>query len=427
MMRIMVLGAAGFIGRHVVAELLAHDHDVVAVVRRAEGFAESFPDVDVIALDLAKAVNERDWTPHLGGIDLVVNAAGLLRGAAMTQVHVTMPQALHAAAAKAGVARVVLLSAISARAEVATDYAASKLTGEEALRTSAVGWTILRPSLVYGDGSYGGTSLMRGMAGLPWIIPVPGRGDFAFSPIHARDLAKAIRIVCEDAAFAGMTLEPVGPDRLTLRELLERLRAWLGCGKARFLPVPMPIMSAFGRIGDVLGNGPIATNSLVQMVAGNDGDSQAFARAIGFVPRSFDSALRDRPAQVQDRWHARLFFVAPLLKIALILLWGGSALLGLLFGAEQSEAVVRALGLPVTWADPLRIGGSLLDIAIVALLLFDRRGRWSTVVQLAAVLSYTLVIGLALPQLWLDPLGPLLKNIPILAAILVHGAIAERR
>ncbi len=426
-MRIMVLGAAGFIGRHVIAELLAHGHDVVAVVRRAEGFAESFPDVAVIALDLAKAVEDSDWTPYLDGIDLVVNAAGQLRGGAMTAVHLKMPQALYRTATKAGVKRVVLLSAISARHDVPTDYAASKIAGEDALRSSSLGWTILRPSLVYGDGSYGGTSLMRGIAGLPWIIPVPGQGDFAFTPIHARDLARAIRVVSEDATFAGKTLDPVGPGRLTLRELLGQMRAWLGFGKARFLPVPMPVMYALGRIGDILGNGPIATNSLVQMVVGNDGDSQAFARAIGFAPRSFDAALRARPALVQDRWHARLFFVAPLLKIALILLWGASALLGLLFGAEQSEALVRALGLPVAWADPLRIGGSAIDIGIVALLVFDRRGRWSTFVQIAAVLGYTLVIGLALPQLWLDPLGPLLKNIPILAAILVHGAIAERR
>lgn len=426
-MRILLLGAAGFIGRHILAELLHHGHEVVAVVRNIGALADQFPQVNFVGLDLAKATHEADWMPHMAGIDLVINAAGILRGADMTAVQVAMPQALHAAAAQAGVSRIILISAISARADVPTDYAQSKLAGEEALRSSSLGWTILRPSLVYADGSYGGSSLLRGMAGLPGLIPVPGSGDFAFTPIHARDLARSIRVICEDGAFDGQTLEPVGPERLTLRDILLRYRYWLGFGRARFLSILMPVMRFFARIGDVFGDGPIATNSLIQMIAGNDGDSEKFAGQIGFLPRSFDKALQDRPAQVQDRWHARLFFLAPLLRIALILMWLSSAFLGLFYGAELTAELVSALGLPMPLADPLRIGSSVLDIGIAALLVLDRGGRWSLITQIAVVLGYTAVLGLALPHLWLDPLGPLLKNIPVMMTILAYAAIAERR
>ena len=61
------------------------------------------------------------------------------------------------------------------------------------------------------------------------------------------------------------------------------------------------------------------------------------------------------------------------------------------------------------------------------LLLADRTARLSTIAQITAVAGYTLVLGIAMPHLWLDPLGPLLKNLPILALILVHGAIGDRR
>lgn len=77
-----------------------------------------------------------------------------------------------------------------------------------------------RCAFVYGDGSYGGTSLMRGMAGLPWRIPVPGDGDFAFTPIHARDLAKVVRLYCEEDRFAAQVLELVGPETLDLKTML---------------------------------------------------------------------------------------------------------------------------------------------------------------------------------------------------------------
>ena len=268
---------------------------------------------------------------------------------------------------------------------------------------------------------------MRGLAGLPLFVPLPGSGDFPFTPIHVRDLARSVRHVCEDTAFDRRTLEPAGPETLSLRDLLARYRAWLGFGPARFLSVPMPLMRAMGRIGDLAGDGPIATNSLAQMIAGNAGDSRAFADAMGFAPHSLASALRDHPAQVQDRWHARLFFLAPALKAALVLMWLASAWLGLFHGADRTAAVVQSLGLPPGWGEPLRIGSSILDVAVAALLLTDRTARRSTPVQLAVVLGYSAVIGMALPGLLLDPLGPLLKNLPILLAIAVHGAIGDRR
>ena len=426
-MRIMLLGAGGFIGRHIVAELLAAGHEVIAIVRKPGNLAAAFPQVRLLPLDLAMATDEQAWRPHLQGTECIINAAGILRGAQMDAIHVEMPKALYGAARQAGVKHALLISAISARQDVTTDYSRSKLAGEEVLRSSGLGWTILRPSLVYGDGSYGGTSLLRGMAALPFIVPLPGKGEFPFTPIHVQDLARSAALICGIDAHHGQTLEPVGPKTLSLRELLARYRAWLGFGRAQFLSVPMPLMRLMGRLGDVTGAGPIATNSLVQMVAGNAGDSAAYAKSIGFAPRSLEEAMLARPAQVQDRWHARLYFLAPAIKAMLVFLWLASALLGLSHGSDAALRVVAGFGLPDGWADPLRIGSSFMDLAVAALVLLDKGARWSTFVQLSVVLGYTVVIGIASPDLWLDPFGPLLKNLPILLLIAVHGAIGDRR
>jgi hypothetical protein len=78
-------------------------------------------------------------------------------------------------------------------------------------------------------------------------------------------------------------------------------------------------------------------------------------------------------------------------------------------------------------AEPLRIGSSLLDLCLAAFVLIDRAARRSTLAQIIVVLGYSLLLGFALPALWLDPLGPLLKNFPILILILVHGAIGDKR
>ncbi|OYX50731.1 MAG: hypothetical protein B7Y97_07170 [Sphingomonas sp. 32-66-10] len=285
-MRILLLGAGGFIGRHILSELLASGHQVRAVARDVTRLREAEPGAEWVAIDLARATDPEGWRTHLSGIDCVVNAAGVLRGPEMQAVHVDMPHALHAACKRAEVRRVILISAVSARPDVATDYAATKLAGEAALRDSGLRWTIFRPSLVIAEGSYGGTSLLRGLAALPLAQPLPGEGDFALSPIHADDLARSVRLACEDLWFVAQSFEPAGPETLSLRELMTRYRTWLGLGPSRFVRVPMPVMRALGRIGDLAGSGPVSTNSLTQLVAGNAADGAAFARAVGFRPRS---------------------------------------------------------------------------------------------------------------------------------------------
>lgn len=426
-MHILLLGAGGFIGRHLLSELLASGHRVRAVARDVTALRDMEPGAEWVALNLARATDAQDWIPHLAGIDCVVNAAGVLRGPELEAVHVAMPRALHAACKKAEVRRVVLISAVSARAGVATGYARTKLEGEAALRSSGLRWTILRPSLVIAEGSYGGTSLLRGLAALPLFQPLAGDGSFAFSPIHADDLARAVRLACEDLWFVDTTLEPAGPETLTLRELMTRYRSWLGFGPARFVSIPMPVMRALGRIGDFAGSGPVSTASLAQIAAGNAADGDAFARAVQFRPRSVANAMRDRAAGVQDRWHARLFFLAPAIRLGLALIWLASALLGLFAGRARTLEMLAAIGAPQSLAFPLQLGTALLDLAIAALVLRDSRARTATPIQVAVVLSYTLGLTLALPSLWTDPLGPLLKNLPILLLILVHGAIGDRR
>ncbi|HSG33873.1 MAG TPA: NAD(P)H-binding protein, partial [Sphingomonadaceae bacterium] len=121
-MRIMLLGAGGFIGRHILAELLSVGHQVVAIVRGKAELAEAFPEADFLQLDLTGATDQIAWIERLKEIDCIVNSAGLLRGAQLDAIHVTMPRALYAAASQVGVKHVVLISAISARPDVATDY-----------------------------------------------------------------------------------------------------------------------------------------------------------------------------------------------------------------------------------------------------------------------------------------------------------------
>jgi uncharacterized protein YbjT (DUF2867 family) len=105
----------------------------------------------------------------------------------------------------------------------------------EALKTLDLDWTIVRPSLVYGERSHGGTSLLRALAALPGFIPVPGRGDQVFQTVYLSEVVETIcmqvdygaELLGEGPFWAREVLEPVGPDQLTTAEILFELRAWL--------------------------------------------------------------------------------------------------------------------------------------------------------------------------------------------------------
>jgi uncharacterized protein YbjT (DUF2867 family) len=428
-MRVLVLGASGFIGIQVAAALRAGGHEVVAAVRDARRLRRQLPGVSTVRCDLSRDVAPEDWRPHLAGVDAVVNCAGLLQAApaVMEAVHHQGPRALYEACAAAGVRRVIHVSAISADEAAGTEYARSKLRGEEALAALALDWVILRPSLVYGQGSYGGTSLMRGMAALPCVVPLVGRGEQPFQPIHVDDLVATVLRLLGNPALARLALAPVGPETLTLRQILFLLRAWLGLPPARALPVPMVLVRAVAHVGDVLGWGPLRTTSLKQLEHGNAGPAEPFASAIGFMPRRMADMLAAHPAQVQDRWHARLFFVRPLLRLALAALWIGSGIAGLFASGAVADAALAPLGLAGEAARGAAIAASVFDIALGLAIAAGLRPRLAGGLQLAAVAGYTLLLSVAAPSLWADPYGPLLKNVPILAAILAWMAIEDDR
>jgi uncharacterized protein YbjT (DUF2867 family) len=426
-MRVLLLGAAGFAGRHVAGALLAAGHQVVGVVRDAAAFRRRFPAADAIGADLARMVDAAQWRPHLAGIDAVVNLAGVLRGRGLWPVHRDMPRALIAACEARGVRRHILVSAISAEPDAGTDYARSKLAGEDLLRASTLDWIVLRPSLLYAEAAYGGTALLRGLAAFPAVIPVPGKGHQPFQPLHLDDLARTLLVLLHDPTRRCETLAPVGPELVTLVDLLRRTRAWLGLRPAPTLFLPRWLTEGAAWIGERLPNGPVSTTAMRQLDHGNSGDAAAFARAIGFRPRSLAEAQAARPAQVETLWHARLYLLRPVLRLVLVLTWLLSGLVGLLQPPAVTHAVGAALGLGPDLAAALGLGCSLLDVALGLALLLRPRWRWLPVAQCLVVGGYTLMLGLALPALWLEPFGGLLKNLAVLSLILVVAALAEDR
>ena len=134
--RVLLLGASGLIGSAVLARFAAEGVAVRAIARRP---AAALANVEWTSLDLAHLVEPGAWIPHLEGIDVVVNCSGALQGGeALRAVHVDSMRALFAACERAGVRRVVHISAIGVERGSVSEYSATKRSGEETLVASSL-------------------------------------------------------------------------------------------------------------------------------------------------------------------------------------------------------------------------------------------------------------------------------------------------
>lgn len=424
-MRILLLGANGFIGRAALAGLRAAGHQPVAAVRRPAALLAIDPTLETVAIDLNRDTSATDWLPRLVGIDAVVNCAGVLTGGrnqSIEAIHTAGPIALFEACAASGLRRVIQVSAISAGADTA--YARTKSRADGHLAGLDLDWVVLRPSLVVGRGAYGGTALFRALAALPWFVPVPGSGAQLFQPITMDDLMATILRLLEEPTIARRVVDPVGPEPMRLDDLILLLRRWLGMRPAPLLRLPVALLRPVAWLGERLGGGPVTTTALDQLAYGNAAPVSPFTAATGIVPRPLAAWLAENPASQQDRWHARLYFLRPLLGGSLGLLWIVSGLVGL---AVPADRMMAATGLDGPAATMLALAGCVLDLGLGLLVLRRWRPGLLAALQLALVAGYTLLLSATLPGLWLDPFGPLLKNLPILVAILAWAALEQER
>ncbi len=291
-MKIFLSGGSGFVGRHLVDELLRCGHEIRMLVHR-RGPGAPAAGIEVVEGD---AVRQECVTEAAAGCDAVINLVGIIRefpgrGITFERLHVQATAHMLEAARRAGVSRYLQMSALGTRPGAVSRYHQTKFRAEELVRSSGLDGTIFRPSLIYGPGDAFITMLARQLKIAP-VIPVIGRGDYRLQPIHVTDVARCFAMSLEMPETVGRSYELCGADRFTYVELLDLVAAALGRSAPLKVHAPLGMMKLIIPVLQRLPQFPITVDQL-QMLLEESLCGGAWQETFPVEPRNFEAAIRE--------------------------------------------------------------------------------------------------------------------------------------
>jgi uncharacterized protein YbjT (DUF2867 family) len=432
---ILVLGASGLIGRFVTDDLRARGFPVVGVARRMSASQKSGAlDLELSIMSMKAAALARLLRDHR--IDVVVNCLGVLQdgpGSDTSIVHCDFVVRLLQAIRDSGRAiRLVHISIPGAPESDRTAFSTTKREAERLIADSGVAFTILRPGFVVALAAYGGSAMVRSLAAFPLDLPAAERAA-PFQPVAMEDIAATIAWLAErDGNEAnGVMWDLMQPQPVTLGDVIDQFREVLGTSKWRRIAMPTFLIDFGARLGDLASKlgwmPPMRTTAIAELRRGVSGDPAGWIAATGIVPRRIEQTAGRRPATIQDKWFARLFPVKAVIIASLVLFWIVSGFIALAISYDAAADMLRSRGFPAWLVDPVTIGTSLMDMSIGTLIAFRRTAALGLLAGIVASLGYMFGAAILTPDLWIEPLGALVKTGPAIVLMLVALLTLDNR
>ena len=286
---VLVLGGAGFVGRHVVSRLVREDWHVIVPTRRRDNaqHLHVLPTVDVVEIDVGHA---QRLARLAKGAAAAVNLVGILNetgGQTFAKVHVELTKSIIAACTAAGVDRLVQMSALNADPAGPSRYLRSKGEAEAAVAKSGLAWTVFQPSVIFGRED----AFLNLFARLLRVVPVMAlaRADARFQPVFVGDVAECVVRALSLPATVGRKYPLCGPEIHTLHGLVRYVGNVIGAPR----PI-VPLGATLGRLqafalemlpGTLMSRDNLASMEL-DSVCGCD-----FPPVFGFLPHALDAIV----------------------------------------------------------------------------------------------------------------------------------------
>ncbi len=266
---VLIFGCSGQIGRSIVRKLTKDNFTVTAVTRNIhqKGMVlKTLGNAGFINIVEANIFDERKIRELFQKADICINLVGILyeqkKGNTFKNIHTVFPSLLAKLSKEYNLKHFIHLSALGINDAIDSNYAKTKLAGENNILTNFPLATILRPSIVYSVEDNFSTSFMTLLSRLP-IFPLYYGGNTKFTPIHCSDLTDTIHHVISNNIYSKI-IECIGPEVITFKEILERLLNLIS-KKRILLPLPLPVAELSARFFEILPN-PLITRDQLRLL-----------------------------------------------------------------------------------------------------------------------------------------------------------------
>jgi len=293
---ICVLGGSGFVGTHLCAAL-ARDGWQITVPTRDPARARHLGPIPSLKLVAADIHDANQLAALCAGQRAVVNLVGILNergrsGRGFNRVHAALAGRLVEACHRERVDRLLHVSALNADADQGpSQYLRSKGRAERLIRDESgpdLRWTIFQPSVIFGPGDDFVNRFARLLRAIPLGLPL-ARPDARFAPVWVGDVVSALLKALADEATAGECYELCGPERMTLREIVCRVRDRLGLARA-VVGIPDVAARLQAAICDFVPGKPFSTDNYRSLLVDSVCKVNGLAR-LGIRPQPMDAVL----------------------------------------------------------------------------------------------------------------------------------------
>ncbi|MDA9399968.1 SDR family oxidoreductase [Bradyrhizobium sp. CCBAU 45389] len=437
MKTILVLGASGLIGRFVTDDLRARSFRVIGVARSlSPAQTMSGLDIELPILSLDVAALTHLLSEH--SVDLVVNCLGVLQdgpGSDTGAVHRDFVARLLQAVADSG--RAVRLVHISIPGTADTDrtaFATTKREAERLIAASGIPYAILRPGFVVAPSAYGGSAMLRALAAFPLDLPEKEMAT-PFQPVAVEDISATIAWLAardiDDASVKALTWDLMQAEPVSMAGVIKQFRHAFGTAGWPRLPMPTFMLDLGAKIGDFANYlgwmPPMRSTAIAELRRGVTGDPSVWIAATSIAPKTLAETIGRHPATIQDKWFARLFLVKALIVASLVAFWLVSGFIALFVSYRAAAGILTAHNFPPALVDPITIGTSLMDMSIGVLIAFRRTAAVGLAAGIVASLGYMVGAAILTPDLWIEPLGALVKTGPAIVLMLVALLMLDHR
>jgi uncharacterized protein YbjT (DUF2867 family) len=301
-MRVLVTGANGFIGTHVARRLIDEGHTVRSHVWPSADDANSRLQAgwgcEVLTGDFESAAEAARLLTDIEGVVHLIGSIKRPDVGTFEQMHRAKTHGLVGEAVRAGVRRIVYISAPGASAAAKSDYLRTKFQAEEEIRASGLDWVVLRCSLVVGRrvGERDSKLVRRllDMAKTKSRMPVLGSGENTLQPVHVANVAEIIAQALVKEEVKNRVIGVCGPEVLTMNQIVAGILKAAGCPDKPVRHIPMPLVHLLARVLPLVMKDPPIEKAQVQAM-GETGriDFGALVRAFPIRMIRFEEALGD--------------------------------------------------------------------------------------------------------------------------------------